>query len=71
MGGSPEWKYNAYVALSWSRGQETIRLLCDFDDSLFTTYPLNELREQNARLERLDTETLKNYEVGLYNSWHL
>jgi hypothetical protein len=28
--------FNLYVALSWSSGQETICLLRDFDDQLFT-----------------------------------
>ena len=50
-----------YVALS---RPGAIRLLCDFDDSLFTTHPSNELREKDGRLERVNAETLANYEAA-------
>jgi ATP-dependent exoDNAse (exonuclease V) alpha subunit len=35
--------FNAYVALSRSRGRDTIRLLRDFDEKLFTTHPNEQL----------------------------
>ena len=35
--------FNAYVALSRSRGRSTIRLLRDFDDGLFTCHPSEDL----------------------------
>lgn len=63
--------FNAYVALSRSRGRETIRLLRDFDDKLFTTHPSNELRAEDERLERLDKITAEMYEAGYYSSWNL
>ena len=48
---------NVYVALSRSSGRESIRLLRDFDDSLFTTTPCVVLEEEDKRLEKLDRET--------------
>src|SRR5260370_35085498 len=47
--------FNVYVALSRSSGRESIRLLRDFDDSLFITTPWVVLEEAN-RLDRLDRE---------------
>ncbi len=37
--------------------QESIRLLRDFDDSLFTTTPCAVLEEEDKQLEKLDRET--------------
>lgn len=37
--------FNAYVALSRSSGRETIGLLRDFDDKLFTVHPSEFLRK--------------------------
>ena len=63
LGKVPSGNLSPYVALSWSRGQETIRLLCDLDDR-FTTHPSNELREEDGRFERIIAETLVNYEAA-------
>ncbi len=49
--------FNAYVALSRSSGRETIRLLRDFDDKIFTTLPCAKLAVEDEKLERLDKET--------------
>lgn len=49
--------FNAYVALSRSRGRDNIRLLRDFDTTLFTTHPSEDLRVEDARLTLLDRET--------------
>jgi hypothetical protein len=40
--------FNAYVALSRSRGRSTIRLLRDFNDSLFICHPSEELRLEDV-----------------------
>lgn len=55
--GGPLTPFNAYVALSRSSGRETIRLLRDFDDSLFTTLPSLELEVEDQRLKDLNEET--------------
>jgi hypothetical protein len=49
--------FGAYVALSRSRGRDTIRLLRDFEDKIFTTHPSELLRNENLRLEELDQLT--------------
>jgi hypothetical protein len=49
--------FNAYVALSRSRGRKTIRLLRDFDDALFTNHPSDDLRTEDIRLHEQDEET--------------
>jgi hypothetical protein len=49
--------FGAYVALSRSRGRQTIRLLRDFEDKLFTTHPSEALRKENLRLEHIDQQT--------------
>ena len=56
--------FHAYVSLSRSRGRGTIRLLRDFDESLFTRHPNEHLRKEDARLERLEKETKKRYDAG-------
>jgi ATP-dependent exoDNAse (exonuclease V) alpha subunit len=48
---------NAYVALSRSRGRDTIRLLRDFDNRMFTVHPNDELREEDERLRILESIT--------------
>ncbi len=53
--------FNVYVALSCSSGWESIHLLQDFDDSLFTTTPCIVLEEEDKWLEMLDWET--------YDAW--
>ena len=59
--------FHAYVALSRSRGTETIRLLRDFDEKLFTVHPNEHLRCEDARLERLEMDTQKRYDAGEFN----
>jgi ATP-dependent exoDNAse (exonuclease V) alpha subunit len=49
--------FNAYVALSRSSGRDTIRLLRDFDEDLFTTVPSEALEAEDVRLEELDEKT--------------
>lgn len=49
--------FHAYVALSRSRGRETIRLLRDFDDKLLTHHPSEDLRQEDERLSRLAKAT--------------
>ncbi|RDB28920.1 ATP-dependent DNA helicase RRM3 [Hypsizygus marmoreus] len=49
--------FHAYVALSRGRGRDSIRLLRDFADNLFTTHPSEDLRQEDARLEDLDRNT--------------
>ncbi|KII87046.1 hypothetical protein PLICRDRAFT_112999 [Plicaturopsis crispa FD-325 SS-3] len=58
--------FNAYVALSRSRGRDTIRLLRDFDDKLFTQHPSEDLRVEDARLEALASETLERWKAGMF-----
>ena len=45
--------FSAYIALSRSRGRDTIRLLSDFDDKLFKTHPSADLAIEMQRLETL------------------
>lgn len=49
--------FSIYVALSRSRGRDTIRLLRDFDPNLFQNHPSEALRQDMKRLERLNEET--------------
>ncbi|KAB5588280.1 Vacuolar membrane-associated protein IML1 [Ceratobasidium theobromae] len=53
-------QFNAYVALSRSKGRDGIRLLRDFDSDLFQTVPSYYLQEEGKRLQRLDQETQLN-----------
>ena len=66
--GSPPYgqltPFNAYVTLSRSRGRNTIRLLRDFDERLFTRHPSEHLREEDIHLQKLDYETKKKW-LGL------
>ncbi|RDB17999.1 ATP-dependent DNA helicase RRM3 [Hypsizygus marmoreus] len=50
--------FSAYVSLSRSRGRDTIRLLRDFDERLFTTHPSEDLRQEDIRLKILDRQTV-------------
>ena len=59
--------FHAYVALSRSRGMKTIRLLRDFEEKLFTVHPSEHLRCEDVRLERLEMDTQKRYDVGEFN----
>ncbi|KAF8439418.1 hypothetical protein L210DRAFT_858058, partial [Boletus edulis BED1] len=51
--------FNAYMAISHSRGRDGIRLLWEFDERLFTTHPTEHLREEDQRLEALDRLTTR------------
>jgi hypothetical protein len=53
--------FNLYVALSRSAGWHSIRLLRDFDSRLFKRKHDQQLLDEDARLESLDTGT---------KSWH-
>ena len=48
----PVTPFLAYVALSQSRGRDTIRLLRDFDETIFTKYPLEDLQLEDERLDQ-------------------
>ncbi|KAH9025253.1 hypothetical protein EDB84DRAFT_1613857 [Lactarius hengduanensis] len=61
--------FNAYVALSRSRGRDTIRLLRDFDPRLFTVHPSEQLRNEDDRLAALETATLLRYRSGEFGSF--
>ena len=54
--------FNAYIALSHSRGRNTICLLHEFDECLFTRHPSEHLQEENIRLQKLNYETKKKWE---------
>jgi hypothetical protein len=56
--------FNAYAALSRSRGRHSIRLLRDFNDKLFTVHSSEALRDEDDRLEALDIATKEKYELG-------
>ena len=49
--------FSVYVALSRSRGRDTIRLLREFDPNLFQNHPSEALRQDMKRLERLNEKT--------------
>jgi len=49
--------FNLYVALSWSSGRETIRLLRDFDQKHFQAAHSPELVREDERLMLLDAQT--------------
>ena len=49
--------FSVYVALSRSRGRDSIRLLSDFDDQLFKTHPNADLAIEMQRLETLAART--------------
>jgi hypothetical protein len=55
--------FNAYVALSRSRGRDSIRLLRDFEDDLFTRHPSEYLRVEDERIEDLSKQTEINFNV--------
>ena len=42
--------FAAYIVLSRSQGRDTIQLLGDFDNTLFTTHPLEDLRQEDVQL---------------------
>ena len=54
--------FSVYVALSRSRGRKTIRILREFDPTLFMHHPSEDLRKDMVRLEQLDEQTKEVYE---------
>jgi len=50
--------FSAYVTLSRSRGRDTIRLLRNFDETLFTKHPNEDLKKEMGRLKELHYQTL-------------
>ena len=48
----PVTPFLTYVALSQSRGRDTIRLLRDFNETIFTKYPLEDLQLEDERLDQ-------------------
>lgn len=59
--------FHAYVALSRSRGRETIRLLRDFDHKLLCHHPCEDLRKEDERLLELAMKTRDNDSHSLVN----
>jgi ATP-dependent exoDNAse (exonuclease V) alpha subunit len=55
--------FNIYVALSRGTGQETIRLLRDFDVSLLQQHPSEFLRLEDERLQKMNDATKKIWEA--------
>lgn len=53
--------FGVYVALSRSRGRDTIRLLRNFDDNLFQHHPSEALRLEMVRLEALNTASKQHW----------
>ncbi|KAI6009235.1 hypothetical protein EDC04DRAFT_2581691 [Pisolithus marmoratus] len=51
--------FNLYVALSRSSGHDTIRLLRDFDESIFLKSHTLELLAEDDHLAELDAKTTK------------
>jgi ATP-dependent exoDNAse (exonuclease V) alpha subunit len=56
--------FNAYVAISQGRSHNMLRLLRDFNSTIFTKHPDLHLAECDKRLEELDKETEIRYEKG-------
>ncbi|RDB17032.1 hypothetical protein Hypma_002028 [Hypsizygus marmoreus] len=54
--------FNAYVALSRSRGRDTIQLLQEFDENLFTTHPVAFLEDEDEHLSDLNVKTCRAHE---------
>lgn len=55
--------FNAYMAWSRSSGRETIRLLRDFDDKLFTTVLCMKLEAADRVFEQLDRQTREWWDI--------
>ena len=62
----PVTPFSTYVALSRSRGRDSVRLLRDFDDTIFTKHPSEDLRREDERLEILIKNTTARFETGYY-----
>ena len=54
--------FSVYVALSRSRGRDTIRLLRGFNPNLFQNHPSEALRQDMRRLEKLNEETKSDWQ---------
>jgi hypothetical protein len=55
--------FSVYVALSRSRGRDTIRLLRSFDPNLFQNHLSEALRQDMRRLERPNEETKTDWQT--------
>ena len=55
--------FNLYVALSRSKGRDTIRLLWNFDEAMFLKAHTLALTEEDRRLADLDQKTKQWYEA--------
>ena len=62
----PVTPFSAYVALSRSRGRDSVHLLRDFDDTIFMKHPSEDLRREDERLEILIKNTTARFETGYY-----
>jgi ATP-dependent exoDNAse (exonuclease V) alpha subunit len=62
----PVNQFAAYVALSRSKGRDTIRLLRDFEDELFTKPPAADLQDIDSKLARLVQDTKEKWDAGVY-----
>lgn len=58
--------FHAYVTLSRSQGRDTVRLLRDFDEKLFTIHPSEYLQKEDNQLEMLERETMWRYHTGKF-----
>ncbi|KAJ3870704.1 hypothetical protein F5051DRAFT_341722, partial [Lentinula edodes] len=56
--------FGAYVALSRSRGRDTIRILRGFDEGLFVTHPSSVLEAEDQRLDEYEEATTKAWTDG-------
>lgn len=54
--------FGVYVALSRSRGRDTIRLLREFDVTLFQNHPSEYLRQDMIRIEIINEKTKREWE---------
>ena len=62
----------AYIALSRGWGCDTIQLLGDFNDTLFTTHPSEDLRQEDVQLAELTRITKEIWDlksVSVYNHY--
>jgi len=57
--------FNAYVALSHSRGRNTVRLLRDFNEHLFTHHPSEHLWIEDERLDVLDKRSKEKWQEAI------
>ena len=55
--------FSVYIALSRSRGHQIIRILREFDHTLFMHHPSEDLRLDMERLQHLERVTKKEFEM--------